>query len=128
MSFDADAFAAAHAPWVFHADGADFPARDPSVDDVLRFRAEVLAAGTDPVAQERALRNLLRAMFPPSVRYIWTGHPVRKFLRLPTAAREAALTAFFARPAMQTRHRRNPARGNGSANRTATPSAPMVAP
>jgi hypothetical protein len=128
VSFNADAFAQAHAPWVFTADGEEFVARDPSVDEFIRFRGMMTEAGADVDKQRTALKWLLYVMFPPKLRYIWTGHPAIKFLTLPQAAQEAALTAFFARPTVSSNRLPSKAPGNGSGSRTATSSPPRVAP
>lgn len=121
MSFNADQFTAAHQPWTFARDGETFTACEPSADEVVAYRGMVLAAGDDVVRQRAAIRWLLAVMFPPRARYIWTGHPAKKFLAMPWAAQEAALTDFFARRRLTPPPRQKQAPGSGSGSRTGTP-------
>lgn len=97
MGFNAEAFAAAHAPWTLTLRGETFTAVDPSADEVIRFRAAMREAGDDAAAQRLILRRFIRARFPWRWSYLWTGDPVGRFLALPLAAQEAALLSLFRR-------------------------------
>ena len=127
MSFNADEFAKAHAPWTLTLRGETFTAVDPSADEVIRFRAEMVAAGDDLPAQRGVLRRFIRRRFPWKASYLWRGDPVGRFLGLPLAAQEAALMTLFRllemrRPA----HLPSQGHGNTSGNRTATSSPAVV--
>jgi hypothetical protein len=129
MGFNADAFAAAHRPWTLTLRGEEFTAVDPSADEVVRFRAEMVAAGDDMQAQRAVVRRFIRARFPWRIRYLWRGDPVGRFLALPAAAQEAALMSLFLRlGAMQTSRPQPKGRGNGSESRTATSTTKAGAP
>jgi hypothetical protein len=130
MGFDADAFARAHLPWTVTLRAETFTAVDPSADEVIRFRAEMLAASEDLVAQRAVLRRFLRRRFPWRVGYLWRGDPVGRFLALPLASQEAALlTLFHHLEARRPARLQSQGRGSSSGNRTATSSpAEAVAP
>lgn len=121
MGFNADAFAAEHLPWTLTLGGETFTAVDPSADEVIRFRAAMIAAGDDLEAQRVVLRRFVRRRFPWKVAYLWRGDPVGRFLALPLAGQEAALMALFHHlEARRPTHLQRRAHGNTSENKTAT--------
>ncbi len=129
MGFNADAFAAEHLPWTLTLRGETFTAVDPSADEVIRFRAAMIAAGEDLLEQRAVLRRFIRKRFPWRLAYLWRGDPVGRFLALPLPGQEAALMSLF----HQLETRRPPrlqrqGHGNTSESRTATSTPPKDAP
>lgn len=97
MSFNADAFAAAHVPWTVTLRGDVFTAREPSAEFVLSWTAQVQAAASDAHAQRALVRRFWRTLFPWKPVYLWRGDPVARLLAQPLGVEEALLQDFFAR-------------------------------
>lgn len=88
-----------HAPhhrlarWWYHR-AHQWTARPVSTPQMLALQA----AGRDPVAYLLALAEVLHAVFPWRRRYLVTGNPVRRLLRLPDALRAKVLEALLTIP------------------------------
>lgn len=93
MGFNADAFLAAHRPWTLTIGGRTYTARAVSVAEVLAFKAAT--EGADATSGERAVRRLLRRMFPYRLHYRWRGDPVALLIASGPAAVREALADFF---------------------------------
>lgn len=61
----------------------------------MQFQRHMDAAAGNPEAQHRAMRGMLRLMFPPQWSYILGRDPVRGILALDTAAQTEVLRDFF---------------------------------
>jgi hypothetical protein len=122
MSFNADAYREAVAPWTFTAGGRTWQARPVSAPAVQRFHTALRAAAGDAGRQERALRTLLRQAFPWRFSYRWRGDPVDRLLRLPPDDRQAALADFFGFLEGKARRALPPTSGTAS-----SPNSPIAA-
>lgn len=89
----------AYEPWVIEIDGQEYEAKPVSQMARLRFDAEVEQAKGDPVAEERALRRLLRVAFPVRGNFwrYWRAarDPVHRILTLDPIVRTRVLRSFF---------------------------------
>lgn len=95
MTFDVEAFRAAHRPWTLRVGARAYVAQHVSALQVFRYQELAAAAGADRREQERALRWILRKAFPWRFSYLRFGDPVRIILGLEPAARSEALQDFF---------------------------------
>lgn len=82
--------------WSIEIDGRVHVARQISRPAIIRWLADIAAAGTNAVRQEQALHRVLREAFPAKWRYVWQGDPVLTILNLGIQRREEVLESFFA--------------------------------
>lgn len=82
--------------WSIEIHGRVYKAQQVSRKAIIRWLAEISAAGKDAVKQEQALHHLLRVAFPAKWRYVWQGDPVLTILNLGLVKRERVLESFFA--------------------------------
>lgn len=91
-AFDADAYRQAREPFELTLGGRTYRARPVSAELVVRLNGELAA---DERRARKAIERLLRAAFPWRASYLWFGDPVRQFLALDVATRNAGLRDFF---------------------------------
>lgn len=120
MSFDADAWLAAHRPWSVTLGGREYVSRPVSILEVVAFQTDVQAASGQFRRQMGLVRGFLRKAFPWRWRYLWHGDPVARILALDDEARGAVLADFFESVLARLR-RMSPTNGTRSGEPTVPP-------